>query len=101
MIKLTIHHGAGERKEKREFRAISEAIEFGQRTGCDYEIFDPASGRLIDWNEINIREEEEWYYDADDMSWKRAGCRRLPEEAGEFPHYDRFTVNRMYRQVGT
>jgi hypothetical protein len=71
MLLLTVYKEPAGKKEKREFARLQEAIEFGQRTGSDYEIYDPATGKVIDWNEINVKEEEEWYYDEHEFLWKR------------------------------
>lgn len=74
MVYLTLYRIGKNNRQNRvtlEFRTVHEAVKFGQQSGQDYEIFDPASGRNIDWNEINTREEEEWYYDESEMSWKK------------------------------
>jgi hypothetical protein len=71
MILLTVYKEPAGQKEKREFARIQEAIEFAQRTGSDYEIYDPVTGKIIDWNEINVREEEDWYYDEHEVLWKK------------------------------
>lgn len=74
MVYLTLFcTGKNNRKNRvsLEFRTLLEAVEFGQRSGDDYEIFDPVTGRNIDWNEINIRNEEEWFYDEKEMAWKK------------------------------
>lgn len=59
---------------------MQEAIEFGQLTGSDYEIYDPAAGKVIDWNEINVREDDDWYYDEKEFLWKRHKPEEDPEE---------------------
>jgi hypothetical protein len=74
MILLTVYREPAGKREKREFARLQEAIEFGQKTGSDYEIYDPVTGKVIDWNEINVREEEEWYYDESEYLWKKARC---------------------------
>jgi hypothetical protein len=71
MILLTVYKEPAGKREKREFSRIQEAIEFGQKTGSDYEIYDPITGKIIDWNEINVREEEDWYYDEKEYLWKK------------------------------
>jgi hypothetical protein len=71
MIILTLYKEPEGRKEKKEFSLMKEAVEFGQRTGSWYDIFDPASGRKTDWDEINSREEDEWYYDEKEYLWKK------------------------------
>jgi len=73
MILLTVYREPAGKREKREFTRLQEAIEFGQKTGSDYEIFDPVTGKVIDWNEINVRDDEEWYYDEKEYLWKK--CR--------------------------
>ncbi len=50
---------------------LQEAIEFGQKTGSYYDIFDPGTGTFLDWNEINFSEEDEWYYDENEFIWKK------------------------------
>jgi hypothetical protein len=71
MILLTVYKESAGKKEKREFARMQEAIEFGQRTGLDYEIYDPVSGKVIDWNEINVCEDDGWYYDEKEFLWKK------------------------------
>jgi hypothetical protein len=71
MILLTVYREPAGRREKREFARLQEAIEFGQKTGSDYEIYDPMTGKVIDWNEINVREDEDWYYDEKEYLWKK------------------------------
>jgi hypothetical protein len=77
MILLTVYKEPAGKRERREFAQIQEAIEFGQKTGSDYEIYDPHTGKVTDWNEINVREDEEWYYDESEYLWKR--CRAEEE----------------------
>ncbi len=48
MILLTVYREPAGRREKREFARLQEAIEFGQKTGSDYEIYDPMTGKVID-----------------------------------------------------
>jgi len=71
MILLTVYKESAGQREKREFARLQEAIEFGQKTGLDYEIYDPVTGTVIDWNEINIREDDDWYYDEKEYLWKK------------------------------
>jgi hypothetical protein len=71
MILLTVYRDPEGKREKREFAQLQDAIEFGQKTGSDYEIYDPATGKVIDWNEINVRDEEDWYYDENESLWKK------------------------------
>ena len=71
MILLTVYKESAEKREKREFARLQEAIEFGQKTGLDYEIYDPISGKVIDWNEINVHEDDGWYYDEKEYLWKK------------------------------
>jgi hypothetical protein len=87
MILLTVYKEPAGKREKREFARLQEAIEFGQKTGSDYEIFDPVSGKVIDWNEINVREDEDWYYDEKEYLWKKFKPEDDPEDsfpAGDF-----------------
>ena len=79
MILLTVYREPAGKREKREFSQLQEAIEFGQKSGSDYAIYDPLTGKVIDWNEINVREEDDWYYDDKEYLWKK--CR--PEEETE------------------
>jgi hypothetical protein len=71
MILLTVYKESAGQKEKREFARIQDAIEFGQKTGSDYEIYDPVTGTVIDWNEINVCEDDGWYYDDREYLWKK------------------------------
>jgi hypothetical protein len=83
MILLTVYKEPAGKREKREFARLQEAIEFGQKTGSDYEIYDPHTGKVIDWNEINVREDDEWYYDEREYLWKRC---RAEDETDELFH---------------
>jgi hypothetical protein len=102
MILLTVYKESAGKREKREFTRLQEAIEFGQRTGSDYEIYDPASGKVIDWNEINVREEEEWYYDENEYLWKRFKTVDDHEDSYLAVEYrrDMFRQNRNLRLTG-
>ena len=51
--------------------SVETAICIGQASGLFYEIFDMTNGRTIDWTEVNFKEEEEWYYDEDELLWKK------------------------------
>ena len=102
MILLTVYREPAGKREKREFARLQEAIEFGQKTGSDYEIYDPVTGKVIDWNEINVREEEEWYYDETESLWKKARCADDFDDlmpAGEF-RYDMIRQKRNLRCAG-
>ena len=54
------------------FGTVEEAVK-GAEAGSysDYLIYDLATGRLIDWNEIHVREPEYEYYNEEDQSWHR------------------------------
>ena len=71
MIILTLYKEPEGKRENREFAALQEAIEYGQKTGSYYDILDPVTGKVIDWNEINVREEDDWYYDENEYLWKK------------------------------
>ncbi|MDP1622708.1 MAG: hypothetical protein Q8M08_10270 [Bacteroidales bacterium] len=92
MILLTVYRKPAGKKEKREFIRLHEAIEFGQKTGSDYEIYDPATGKVIDWNEINVKEDDGWYYDEKEYLWKKF---RSDEDAGEGFQAGNFTYEMM------
>ena len=83
---------------------MQEAIEFGQKTGSVYEIYDPVTGKVIDWNEINVKEQpdEEWYYDDRELLWKRHRREDDVEEGYYFGecHYEMNTQNRNLRRTG-
>jgi hypothetical protein len=99
MLLLTVYKEPAGKKEKREFARLQEAIEFGQKTGSDYEIYDPLTGKVIDWNEVNIREEEEWYYDENESLWKKFTSTEELEEghsAGDF-RYEKISQKRNLR----
>ena len=69
---------------------LEEAIRLGQSTGMYYEVLDLSSGRVIDWNEVNVREDDgEWFYDETEMIWKK--CEREEkgmEHVGQFNHWE-------------
>lgn len=74
MVHLTLFkesNGAFLHNQQKKLGSVQEAVQVGQRSGTYYEILDTSTGRIIDWNEVNIREEEEWYYDEAEMIWKR------------------------------
>ena len=74
MIHLTIYKGnTGKRKATQEmtFKSILEAIRVGQSSDQYYEILDPSTGRIIDWNEVNVKIDDGWYYDETEMIWKK------------------------------
>jgi hypothetical protein len=71
MILLTMYREPEGKKENREFARLQDAIEFGQKAGTYYDIFDPGTGKVIDWNEINFKEEDDWYYDDYEQIWKK------------------------------
>lgn len=82
---------------------MQEAIEFGQRTGEDYEIFDPVTGKVIDWNEINVCEDDGWYYDEKEYLWKKHNSSDEAEEnftPGDFPR-ELFSQSRNLRRTGS
>ena len=68
---------------------LEEAIRIGQKSGLYYEVLDTKSGRIIDWNEVNIKAEDDWYYDEAEMIWKK----RSNEESLEEPQ------NSMFNQL--
>jgi hypothetical protein len=61
-------------------KSLEEAVRIGQECGQFYEIFDFATGRNIDWNEVNYRGEEEWFYDEEEMLWKKHPAGTMPAE---------------------
>jgi hypothetical protein len=103
MLLLTVYREPAGEKEKREFARIREAIEFGQRTGLDYEIYDPVTGKVIDWNEINVREDDDWYYDDKEYLWKRT--KSDEDQADELStadfHYETMSQNRNLQRTGS
>ena len=102
MILLTVYKEPAGKREKREFTQIREAIEFGQKTGSDYEIYDPCSGKVIDWNEINVREDDGWYYDEQECLWTKSKPDDDSDEgfaSGDF-HYEITGQSRTLRCAG-
>ena len=54
------------------FETAQEAVLTANIKGyTDYLIFDLLSGRLIDWNEVNVKDPELEYYSEEDESWHR------------------------------
>jgi hypothetical protein len=51
--------------------SVEKAIQIGQSCQQYYEIFDMCTGRTIDWNEVNYKGEDEWYYDETEYIWKK------------------------------
>ena len=70
--------------------SIEEAIWIGQKSGLFYEVRDMKSGRTIDWNEVNIKAEEDWYYDETEMIWKKRS------EAESFEESQKSIFNRFF-----
>jgi hypothetical protein len=103
MILLTVYKEHAGKREKREFTRLQEAIDFGQKTGSDYEIYDPVTGKVIDWNEINIHEDDGWYYDEQEYLWKKFKSDDTPDEGmtnGDF-RYEHISQNRNLRRTGS
>ena len=74
MVRITIYKGStGKRKSTRELmvNTVQDAIQIGQESGHYYEILDPSSGRIIDWNEVNIENDDGWFYDETELIWKK------------------------------
>ena len=104
MILLTIYHSPAGMREKREFLRLQDAIAYGQKSGRDYDVYDPATGKRIDYNEINVREEpaEEWYYDEAELLWKRvARTDDHDEPCTPSPRFAMFGQSRNLRRVGS
>lgn len=53
------------------FETLNEAVIYGQGSGRFYEIRDRRGNRVLDWEEVNAREPEEWVYDEEEQLWKR------------------------------
>lgn len=103
MILLTVYKEPAGKREKREFVLLQEAIEFGQKTGSDYEIYDPLTGKVIDYNEINVREDDGWYYDEQEYLWKKFKSEDDMEEVcqpNDF-RYERIRQNRNLRRTAS
>ncbi|MEI6433811.1 MAG: hypothetical protein WCP32_03125 [Bacteroidota bacterium] len=74
MIYLKLFKGKkaiNKKVEIREFATIEAAIKVGRRSGCAWVIDDPLQGKTFDSEEIELREEEDWYYDETEQLWKR------------------------------
>lgn len=54
-----------------EFESPEAAIRRGRQSGCAYMIEDLSTGKTYDCEEIDMREEEDWFYDETEMIWKR------------------------------
>jgi hypothetical protein len=98
MVLLTIYKDSNDtflnRSRKGIFESkietLEEAIQIGQKSGLYYEVFDTKSCRVIDWNEVNIKVEDDWYYDESEMIWKK----RPGEESLEEPQNS--LLNRLF-----
>ncbi len=53
---------------------LESAIQIGQKARNYYAIYDISNGRTIDRTEINSNEEDEWYYDEEELLWKKYRC---------------------------
>lgn len=54
------------------FESVEDAIKSADTAlYTDYLICELATGRLIDWNEIHVREPEFEYYSEEDQMWHR------------------------------
>lgn len=54
------------------FETVEEAIKGADSESySDYLIYDLVTGRVIDWNEIHVREPEFEYYSDEDQMWHR------------------------------
>jgi hypothetical protein len=54
------------------FGTVEEAVKGAEKESySDYLICDLTTGRLIDWNEIHVREPEYEYYSEEDQMWHR------------------------------
>ena len=74
MVLLTIYRKKAEgkiRRCSRTYESVYEAVQAGQNSGFFYDIYDITSRRIIDWNEINVNEDDGWYYDDADFTWKK------------------------------
>lgn len=94
MILITIYREPSGKKENREFARLQDAIHYGQGTGAGYEVYDPSTGRVIDWNEVNAGEDDGWYYDDRELVWKR--CSGDDPSADTQPHGFRFIRDHGY-----
>ena len=74
MIRLKLFKTNKTSKKQMEimkFDSVEEAIRFGNQSGCSWSVDDQKSGRSYDCDEIENREEEDWYYDEAELIWKR------------------------------
>ena len=77
MVLLTIYKDGSINNRSRKgiaeskVKTLDEAIRIGQNSGQYYEVFDTKSGRTIDWNEVNVKTEDDWYYDEVEMIWMK------------------------------
>jgi hypothetical protein len=54
------------------FGTVGEAVKAAEQSGySDYLVFDMATGRLIDWNEIHVPDPVYEFYCEEDESWHR------------------------------
>ena len=98
MVQLTICKGAENKGSGRtagetvvaRVATLEEAIRLGQSTGMYYEVLDLSSGRVIDWNEVNVREDdEEWVYDQTEMIWKKSEPEEnVIEQVSQLNHWE-------------
>ena len=51
----------------------------------------PVTGKVIDWNEINVRDDEDWYYDENEYLWKKF----KPEDEAE----DNFPAGEIFYEM--
>ena len=92
MVQLTIYKESNNRLWDKnhkeaiscEVETIEKAIQIGQKSGAYYEVFDTKTCRLIDWNEVNVKVEDDWYYDETELMWKR---RSQEESITEYENY--------------
>jgi hypothetical protein len=82
LLKQCKNNGNRKKKEVILMESVEDAVAAGQKSGFYYEVIDLVSGRVIDWNEVNIRPEEEWYYDDSELLWKRRSDETIREKAG-------------------
>ena len=74
MVFLTLYKGAAIGEEKgqtRSLNSVEEAVQIGQESGLYYDIYNTTTGRMIDWNEINVKVDDGWYYDESELMWKK------------------------------
>ena len=110
MVQLTISKGTEDKRFDRlagetvvaRVATLEEAISLGQSTGMYYEVLDLSSGRIIDWNEVNLREDDEnWFYDDAEMIWKKYEREeKVMEQANQFNHWEyTFPNNEAFRRI--